>query len=124
LRSTTLSGSVCLLTGALWGVAGAVAIATVSPVSLRPKTRFDTDAERALAFFLLGSLAAARSPSRPIRTLMTIVGAVVALEAAQTMTTDRHARVGDLVTKIAGTIFGFAFGQGIDRRHRTRPARR
>ncbi|WDR03684.1 VanZ family protein [Devosia algicola] len=96
-----------------WVVLLAVAIATLSPIQLRPHSAAPPQVERLLAFALLGvsfALAYRRQLLLILAGLWTIA---YLLEVAQNWTPDRHWGVADLAAKMAGAATGVAIAWAI-----------
>ncbi len=93
-----------------WLTLAFIVFATLSSLEMRPRIGNHVHFERFGAFWLLGFLFAAVY-SRRIATVFLLVAAVaVGLEFFQLLSPDRHARLGDLLVKLAGGACGVAVG--------------
>ena len=100
-----------------WAVLAFIAFASLSPLDLRPQL---TKTESALvvmiehvgAFGVLGILFFVSYPDRPRVVCLVVFGSAIALELAEILLPDRHARLVDALEKIvgggAGILLGFA----------------
>lgn len=93
-----------------WISLAAIALATLSPIGLRPHSGLPAMDERFLAFAVAGGLLALAYPRRIGRIVILIVSIAVVLEALQLLTATRHAGLPDVVEKIAGGAIGIAAG--------------
>jgi VanZ family protein len=82
-----------------------IAVATLCPIDLRPKTGH-VFLERFAAFFLLGALAAAAWPRSPRRDAAVIAAIAIALELAQRLVPTRDAHLIDALQKLSGGLAG------------------
>ena len=90
-----------------WTLLAALTVATLGPISLRPKTGHVV-LERFLAFLMLGAAFGVGYPRRmPFAAAVTIFAAA-GLEAAQLLVSGRHARLIDASEKLAGGVAGLA----------------
>lgn len=98
---------------AAWSALAAIAIMTLGPISARPViVATSAQAERLLAFAMLGVLFGLAYPGRWRTVLILMVGAAISLEALQLVMPGRHGRLPDLVAKMIGGLGGMAIGQG------------
>ena len=91
-----------------WSALAVIFLVTIAPISLRPISGLPVNAERFLAFAVIGALFAAGYPQR-----FWIVGALVLLaaggfELAQHLSPSRHGEFHDFVVKGLGGGFGLA----------------
>ncbi|MGV7217938.1 VanZ family protein [Bradyrhizobium sp. UFLA05-112] len=93
----------CLIAG--WLALGIVAFMTLGPVHDRPQVA-SSHLEHFAAFLLLGLVFALAYPNRPIRAVLIVVGSAILLEMLQLLTPDRHGRLMDAMTKVAGAASG------------------
>jgi VanZ family protein len=104
-----------LISVAAWAFLSFVAFATLSPYAWRPEL---TETEPALvvilehvgAFGILGFLFVVSYPTRPRIVCLIVVGSAVALELAQALLPDRHARLADALEKLVGGGAGMLLG--------------
>ncbi|MBN9436374.1 VanZ family protein [Bosea sp. (in: a-proteobacteria)] len=89
-----------------WLLLGFIVFATLSSLEMRPRISHSAHFERFAAFWLLGFLFAAFHPRRIGTVLLFVAGVAVGLELVQLVSADRHARLGDLLVKIAGGVCG------------------
>jgi VanZ family protein len=97
-----------------WGLAAAIAYATLGPAQQRPHSNLGQNGEHALAFVLLGlavGLAYARSPLRAGILLIVYTGLV---EVLQFLAPGRHARLQDFVVDALAACAGLAGAVAID----------
>jgi VanZ family protein len=103
-----------LISIAAWAFLTFVAFATLSPYAWRPEL---TETEPGLvvilehvgAFAVLGFLFVVGYPERPRTVCFLIGGSAIALEFAQALVPDRHARLADVLEKIVGGAAGILF---------------
>jgi VanZ family protein len=96
-----------------WGSLGFIAFATLSPIDLRPHLA-STGLEHVGAYAVLALFLGLAYPRRPLRLALLLVLAACALEAAQLVLPDRHARWADLGTKLAGAGIGLALALALN----------
>ena len=104
-----------ILSVTAWTLLAFVAFATLSPYSLRPElTRTEPGLvvmlEHVGAFGLLGLLFYLRYPGRLRAVCLVVFGSAIALELAQALLPDRHARLVDAPEKIVGGGAGILLG--------------
>lgn len=109
--SSATSGVSRLAAIAAWVTAGAVTMATFSPIGLRPTTTFGADIERAAAFVMLGALVAIAYPRRWPAVIYGTLGLILSLEALQLVSQDRHGRFSDMAVKSLGALTGLYWGR-------------
>lgn len=97
------------------GVGTCVLLITIfaswSPPGLRPVTSFSVGWEHIAAFGILGGCWGFAFPRRALQLLLILALAAVVLEAGQIFVPGRHARLIDVVTKIAGGGAGILIAQ-------------
>lgn len=91
-----------------WLLLAFIVFATLSSLDLRPRIGSAVHFERFGAFWLLGFLFAAIYPRRIAAVFLFVVAVAIGLEFFQLLSPDRHARIGDLLVKLAGGICGVA----------------
>ena len=97
-----------------WGLAAAIAFATLGPASQRPHSNLGQNGEHALAFVLLGlafGLAYTRTPSRTAILVIAFTGLV---EVLQLLAPGRHARMEDFVVDALAASIGLAAAAALD----------
>ena len=87
-----------------------ITFATLSPIQLRPHLG-DANAERALAYVLLGLSLALGFPSRVTQIVLFICAVAGVLEFLQLFDPGRHARVLDALLKAAAGVAGIVLGR-------------
>lgn len=103
-----------------WGLAAAVAFATLGPASYRPQSDLGQDGEHALAFVLVGlafGLAYGRNRWLTAALSVTLIGV---LELLQLWAPGRHARFEDFFVDALAACVGLAAAAGVDWIKRTR----
>ena len=88
-----------------WGLLLLIAIATLSPIGLRPHLG-GVSVERFGAFAAFGLLLGMVYPRKFGLVMAVVVASAFLLEAAQFLTPDRHGRMIDAAVKAAGGVFG------------------
>lgn len=86
------------------------AIATLSPIGLRPHLPAAADLERILAFLVVGFLFALAYPRAIWLAAAVVLFGVVGLEWLQEVRPDRHGRIEDATLKAAGACLGLGCG--------------
>ena len=97
-----------------WGLAAAIAFATLGPATQRPHSNLGQNGEHAFAFVLLGlafGLAYARAPERTAVLVIVYTGLV---EVLQFLAPGRHARLSDLVVDALAACTGIVAARAID----------
>jgi hypothetical protein len=102
-----------LLAMAAWVALSFIVYCTLSPLQHRPGFPVPLSFEHIAAFAVVGVLFCVAYPRHLILISILVLGSALALEMAQLMTPDRHARVHDAVEKITGGIIGIAVGRAI-----------
>ena len=101
-----------------------VAAVTVLPVRFRPRTGHG-NAERLLAFGVVGGAMARALSGRPALAAVNVVAMALLLESVQLLVPSRHGRLEHVLQKSAGGIAGVAIGNVLDQaRRQTRSRRR
>ena len=95
-----------LLRCSAWLVLAAVAIVTLSPIGLRPKTPAPADLERLAAFVVLGLAFVLAYPRRWVTTVSLLLVAAGLLEIGQHLVPGRHGMSHDFALKAAGAGLG------------------
>jgi VanZ family protein len=88
-----------------WLALAAVAFVTLGPIQDRPQVA-PPHLEHFAAFLLLGVVFAFAYPNHRLRAVLIVVGSAILLEILQLATPDRHGRLIDAMTKVAGAAFG------------------
>jgi VanZ family protein len=97
-----------------WGLAAAIAYATLGPATQRPHSNLGQNGEHAFAFVLLGlafGLAYARAPGR---TAVLVIAYTGLIEVLQFLAPGRHARLTDFVVDALAACAGLAAAIAID----------
>jgi VanZ family protein len=89
-----------------WLALGAVAFVTLGPIYDRPQVASSSHLEHFSAFLVLGLVFALAYPDRPMRAVLIVVGSAILFEILQLVTPDRHGRLVDAMTKVAGAAAG------------------
>jgi|SRR5215217_2111750 len=87
-----------------------IAMATLSPIGLRPQSSMPADVERAAAFLVCGVLFALAYPRQLWLAVAVVVVGVFGLEWLQTLRPGRHGREADALVKLAGAVIGLGLG--------------
>ncbi|WDR05498.1 VanZ family protein [Devosia rhodophyticola] len=96
-----------------WAVLLLIALATLSPIQLRPHSPAPPQLERFASFALLGASFALAYRRQLLLVLISLSATAFALEAAQRLTPDRHWGVSDLLAKLAGAAVGVTIAWAI-----------
>jgi VanZ family protein len=97
-----------------WGLAAAIAYATLGPATQRPHSNLGQNGEHAFAFVLLGlafGLAYARAPQRTAALVIVYTGLI---EVLQFLAPGRHARLTDFLVDALAACAGLAGALAID----------
>lgn len=97
-----------------WGLAAAIAFATLGPAEQRPHSNLGQNGEHALAFVLLGlacGLAHARNRSLTAALVIAFTGLI---EILQFWAPGRHARMQDFVVDALAASLGLAIAAALD----------
>lgn len=95
---------------AAWIALFAIVVATLSPLDLRPRLLISVNAERALAFMLLGVLFAVAYPKHIWFAAAIVFIGAFGLEILQELRPDRHGRFRDAMWKFIGASIGLGMG--------------
>lgn len=93
-----------------WSILVAIALATMSPIDLRPRLPIDVDLERALAFCAAGLAFALAYPKQIWFAAAITMAGVLGLEFLQAIRPDRHGELHDAIVKIVGASTGLGLG--------------
>ncbi|MEH2510501.1 hypothetical protein V1291_001855 [Nitrobacteraceae bacterium AZCC 1564] len=99
---------------AAWLSLGFIAYATLSPIGVRPHVA-GVGFEHIGAFALTGLLFTLAYPRHSLLVAMLVFGTAIILELSQLLTPDRHARLSDLLIKLAGGSIGIVTARFWDR---------
>lgn len=91
-----------------WLTLAVIVFATLSSLEMRPRIGGAVHLERFGAFWLLGFLFAAGYSRRIVTVLVLVVAVAVGLELFQLLSPGRHARLSDMLVKVAGGAGGVA----------------
>jgi len=105
-----------LLRPLAWLLLAAIIFVTVSPIELRPHTITTVDADRALAYVVVGFLFALAYPRQWKLVALLLIFGALAIEFLQYLSPTRHARLHDVVVKAAGAMLGILAGRTVYRR--------
>jgi VanZ family protein len=97
-----------------WGLAAAIAFATLGPAEQRPHSSLGQNGEHALAFVLLGlafGLAYTRALTRTAALVIAFTGLI---EVLQFLAPGRHARMEDFVVDALAASLGLAAAAALD----------
>ena len=100
-----------------WGLAAAIAFATLGPASQRPHLNANVgqNGEHALAFLLLGLAFGLAHPRNRWLTAAVVIGFTGLIEMLQLAVPGRHARMSDFVVGALAASLGVATAAGLDR---------
>jgi hypothetical protein len=104
-----------LMRCAAWLIFAVVAIVTLSPIGLRPKTPAPADLERLAAFVVLGLAFALAYPRRWVTTVSLLCIAAGLLEVGQHLVPGRHGMPHDFALKAAGAGLGAGLALAVRR---------
>lgn len=93
-----------------WLALAAVAFVTLGPIQDRPQVA-SSHLEHFTVFLLLGLIFALGYPSQALCAVSIIVGSAFLLEILQLLTPDRHGRLVDATTKVAGAALGITLAR-------------
>jgi VanZ family protein len=93
-----------------WLLVAAIVVVTLGPMGDRPRTILPVDAERALAFFVVGLAFAMAYPTHIWWAVAFVIVGAIGLEWLQNLRPDRHGREADALVKIAGAVIGLGTG--------------
>jgi Ni,Fe-hydrogenase I cytochrome b subunit len=95
---------------AAWLCLAFIAMATLSPIGLRPTTGWSPSIERFLAFATVGCLFAAAYPRYILFAAVVVLGAAALFEILQLFEATRHGRLFDAGVKMSGGSVGLIVG--------------
>ena len=109
-----------------WGLAAAVAFATLGPAEQRPHSNLGQNGEHALAFVLLGLAFGLAYTRNRLLTAAFVIAFTGLIEILQFLAPGRHARLEDFVVDALAACLGLALAAALDwtirrtqrRRHR------
>jgi VanZ family protein len=93
-----------------WLALAAIAFVTLCPIQDRPQVA-PPHLEHFAAFLALGVVFALAYPNHPSRAVLIAIGSAILLEILQLATPDRHGRLIDATTKVAGAAFGITLAR-------------
>ena len=97
-----------------WGLAAAIAFATLGPAQQRPHSNLGQNGEHALAFVLLGLAFGLAYTRNRLHTAAFVVAFTGLIEVLQLLAPGRHARLEDFVVDALAAGLGIALAAGID----------
>jgi len=101
-----------------WGLAAAVAFATLGPAEQRPHSNLGQNGEHALAFVLLGLAFGLAHTRNQLRTATCVIAFTGLVEVLQFLAPGRHARMEDFVVDALAASLGLAAAAALDWRIR------
>ena len=108
-----------------WGLAAAIAFATLGPAEQRPHSTLGQNGEHALAFVLLGLAFGLAHTRNRLHTAAFVIAFTGLIEVLQFLAPGRHARLEDFVVDELAASLGLAgaaaFGWTIRRTQRSLP---
>lgn len=100
-----------ILQALAWLALIGIALATLSPIGLRPRLPLlPVDIERSAAFVVVGLLFALAYPRKIWLALLIVIIGVFGLEWLQELRPDRHGRFADAMVKSLGALIGLSAG--------------
>ncbi len=97
-----------------WGLAAAIAFATLGPAQQRPHSNLGQNGEHAFAFVLLGLAFGLAYTRAPLRTAVLVIAYTGLVEVLQFLAPGRHARLEDFVVDALAASVGLAVALAID----------
>jgi VanZ family protein len=97
-----------------WGLAAAVAFATLGPAEQRPHSSLGQNGEHALAFVLLGLAFGLAYTRNRLHTATFVIAFTSVLELLQFLAPGRHARMEDFVVDALAASLGLAAAMALD----------
>ena len=97
-----------------WGLAAAVAFATLGPARYRPHADIGQNGEHALAFVLVGLAFGLAYRSNRLITALAAVAMIGAIEVLQFWAPGRHARLSDFVVDALAACAGLTVVAAMD----------
>jgi VanZ family protein len=91
-----------------WGLAAAIAFATLGPAEQRPHSTLGQNGEHALAFVLLGLAFGLAHTSTRLHTAAFVIAFTGLIEVLQFLAPGRHARLQDFVVDALAASLGLA----------------
>jgi VanZ family protein len=91
-----------------WGLAAAIAFATLGPAEQRPHSTLGQNGEHALAFVLLGLAFGLAHTSNRLHTAAFVIAFTGLIEVLQFLAPGRHARLEDFVVDALAASVGLA----------------
>ncbi len=98
-----------------WLLVVAVFVMTVGPIGLRPVTDLPPNAERVIAYLVVGGAFGMGYASRPLRSILVVVGCAALFELAQHLAPGRHGVFLDFVFKGSAGMLGVLAGSYLAR---------
>ncbi len=96
-----------------WLLLGFCVLATVVPIGLRPHVALPANADRALAFTVLGLAFGIAYPRRWLTVCLLLVLAAFSIESLQFLSPSRHPGLPDAVIKAFSALCGVAAAQAV-----------
>jgi len=97
-----------------WGLAAAIAFATLGPAEQRPHLSLGQNGEHALAFVLLGLVFGLAHTRNRLHTAAFVVAFTGLIEILQFLAPGRHARMEDFVVDALAATLGLAAAAAFD----------
>jgi VanZ family protein len=97
-----------------WGLAAAVAFATLGPAEQRPHSSLGQNGEHGLAFVLLGLAFGLAHTRNRLHTATFVIAFTGVLELLQFLAPGRHARMEDFVVDALAASLGLAAAMALD----------
>jgi len=91
---------------AAWGLAAAIAFASLGPAQQRPHSNLGQNSEHALAFVLLGLIFGLAYAGNRSRIAMFVIGYTGLIELLQLIAPGRHARLQDFMVDALAACLG------------------
>jgi VanZ family protein len=98
-----------------WMLLAVIVYSTLAPFDMRPRLGTSVNLERFGAFALLAALFALHYPRRMVLVVLCVTAAAIGIELLQLSLADRHARMSDIVVKVAGGVSGVAVAWLVER---------
>jgi VanZ family protein len=89
-----------------WGLAAAIAFATLGPAALRPHSYLGQNGEHALAFVVLGLASGLAHTRNRLQTAAFVIAFTGLIEVLQFLAPGRHARMEDFVVDALAASLG------------------
>lgn len=99
---------------AAWGLAAAIAFATLGPAEQRPHSNLGQNGEHALAFVLLGLAFGLAYAGNRSRIAAYVIGYTGLIELLQFIAPGRHARLHDFVVDALAACLGLVVAAALD----------